>query len=513
MKKSRLEYSILNSSISMLIYIFRLVIQFVGRSYFIHFLGAQYLGLNGLFSNILSFLSLAELGIGTSIVYSLYKPLAKNDQQQIVSLMRLYKKAYEAIGIVIGLIGLLVIPLLPIIINHSNNIEMNKVYVYYVLFLINSVVSYFFTYKRSLIIADQKNYIVSFNDFIFLFIMNAVQIISIYFYQNFALFLIIQIVFTLLGNISISKVTDKNYTFLSVMEPQKIDNEVRDEIKKNVIGNMSSKLGGVIVMGTDNILISSFVSLTAVGIYSNYSLIVISIQNLCKQITNSVTASLGNFAVSGDRNRASDLYDSHLFINHSLIYFSSILLLVLINPFIHIWVGEDYSLPILTVTLVIVNYAIQVYRNTNFVFIESFGLYWQQRYKPVLEAGINLIISLIFLMVFNWGINGVLLGTIISSLGFVFWYELYVVTKYAFRKGMATYVFQFLRYIFELLVSATVVYWAVDHSTLRIDNGFIDLLIRLILSSVLSFVLYLGLYWKNNNFKFVIRILKKIVRR
>lgn len=339
MKKSRLEYSILNSSISMFIYILRLLIQFVARSFFIHYLGAEYLGLNGLFSNILSFLSLAELGIGTSIVFSLYKPLAENDEKHIVSLMRLYKKAYELIGIAIGIIGLIIIPLLPFIIKDSNNIEMTNVYLYYILFLTNSVVSYFFTYKRSLIIADQKNYLVALNDFVFLFVLNVIQIICLYLFKNFTIFLVTQIIFTLIGNISISIITDRKYPFLKKVSPDKIEPELKQEIKKNVIGNMSSKLGGVIVMGTDNILISGFVGLTAVGIYSNYSLIIVSIQNLCKQITNSITASLGNFAVSGDSKRANQLYDNHLFVNHTLIYFFSTIMFNVINPFVSLWLG------------------------------------------------------------------------------------------------------------------------------------------------------------------------------
>lgn len=244
-------------------------------------------------------MSLAELGIGSSIIYSLYKPLAQKDESKVKALMNLYKKTYEFIGIFIGIVGVLIIPLLPLFIKNSTDIP--HMYRYYVLFLLNSVLSYFFTYKRSLAIADQKNYLVAINDFAFLFFMNIVQVIALYFYSNFTLFLIVQILFTLFSNINISRTVDKRYSYLKEKDVVSLDKQTKDEVKKNVIGNMSSKIGGVIVMGTDNILISTFVNLTAVGIYSNYSLIVTSVQNLCKQITNSITASVGNFAVSNKK--------------------------------------------------------------------------------------------------------------------------------------------------------------------------------------------------------------------
>ncbi|EMF0473623.1 transporter, partial [Enterococcus faecium] len=234
----------------MFIYILRIVIQFVGRSFFIYFLGAKYLGLNGLFTNILSFLSLAELGIGSSIIYSLYKPLAQKDESKVKALMNLYKKTYEFIGIFIGIVGVLIIPLLPLFIKNSTDIP--HMYRYYVLFLLNSVLSYFFTYKRSLAIADQKNYLVAINDFAFLFFMNIVQVIALYFYSNFTLFLIVQILFTLFSNINISRTVDKRYSYLKEKDVISLDKQTKDEVKKNVIGNMSSKIGGVIVMGTDN---------------------------------------------------------------------------------------------------------------------------------------------------------------------------------------------------------------------------------------------------------------------
>ena len=179
--KSRMQYSLLNSSVSAVIYIFNIAIKFLSRSFFIHFLGAEYLGLNGLFTNILSMLSLAELGIGTSIVFSLYAPLAKKDKSMINLLMHLYKKIYTIIGIVVGVLGMMLIPVLPHIIGDARSIP--GIYLIYFLFLLNSVSSYFFTYNRSLLIADQRAYITVVFDFFCSVIVTVVQIISLYLFN------------------------------------------------------------------------------------------------------------------------------------------------------------------------------------------------------------------------------------------------------------------------------------------------------------------------------------------
>ncbi|BDP49458.1 sugar translocase [Enterococcus faecium] len=512
MKKSRLEYSLINSSISMFIYILRIVIQFVGRSFFIYFLGAKYLGLNGLFTNILSFLSLAELGIGSSIIYSLYKPLAQKDESKVKALMNLYKKTYEFIGIFIGIVGVLIIPLLPLFIKNSTDIP--HMYRYYVLFLLNSVLSYFFTYKRSLAIADQKNYLVAINDFAFLFFMNIVQVIALYFRHRIRIGFLVQILFTLFSNINISRTVDKRYSYLKEKDVVSLDKQTKDEVKKNVKGilPLHSKIGGVIVMGTDNILISTFVNLTAVGIYSNYSLIVTSVQNLCKQITNSITASVGNFAVSNKKKDSFELFKKHFFINHSLIFFSSILLLTLMNPFISLWVGAKYMLPMSTTILIVLNYSVQVYRNTSFVFIESFGLYWSQRKKPIIEAGVNLLLSLLLLIVFDMGINGVLIGTIGSSLGFVIWYEAFIIYKTVFEKRFIHFFLTFWRSFIELIISAIVVfllneYLANGGSTFLqfITKTLITIVTELIAKIILAIFSNKFYLEKRRNFRYILK--------
>lgn len=510
--KSRLEYSIMNSSISTIIYVLRLVIQFVVRSFFIQYLGTKYLGLNGLFTNILSILSVAELGIGASIIFALYRPLAEGDHEKVKSLMQLYKRAYEAIGILIGVLGVAIVPFLHMIIKNSG--EFSNLYVIYLLFLFNSVVSYFFTYKRSLITADQKAYVVSLNDFLFLMVANIAQIFFLVQTANFEVYLIIQIITTIVGNVTISKIVDHRYPYIKEKNIQPLPKADVTEIKHNVLGNISSKVGSVVVMGTDNILISAFVNLTAVGLYSNYTLIINAVQNLCTQVTTSITASIGNYAVTKSSADGEKLFKRHFFVNHTLVFFTAVMLMSLLNPFIQWWVGGKYNLPILTVVLIVVNYAIQVYRNSGFAFIESYGLFWYQRVKAFIEAGINLGASLIFLWVFKLGINGVLLGTIVSSFGFVIWYEAYVVYKYAIRRPLREYAILILRSMLETTVSGVCVYWLTNQiATLLGLGGFLGLILEAVICGLLTLVFYLLLYSRRSEMKYFAKILLRMVKR
>lgn len=508
MQKSRLYYSLMNSSISTLVFFLKLIMQFVVRTFFIRYLGVTYLGLNGLFSNVLSILSLAELGIGTSIVYSMYKPIANNDQEEVNALMDLYKKAYHYIGVGVAIIGISIIPFFQYI---SGDFEItNQFILYYLLYLGNSVFSYFFTYKRSLLIANQRTYVVNINDFIFLLLSNIFQIYLLIHYQSFSLYLIIQLVFTLLGNLSISWKVDKDYKSLKNHKKKQLSDEKIRGIKRNVVGNMSSKIGGVIVMGTDSILISSFVGLFAVGLYSNYTMIINNVQNLCKQVTNSITASIGNYIVNADTKKALELFKKHLFVNYSMLYFSTLILVAVLNPFIHWWIGEKYILPPLSVALIIINLVIQIFRNTNFVFIDSYGLYWVQRWKSIIEATINLVSSLILLIIFDMGINGVLLGTIISSFGYVMWVEVYYIFKYGLKESLTTYLKLFFKYLLLLVIATGIVFY---FQGLIPYNGLTSIIFKAVIATLIGAILYVLFYFNTSEFKYIVNIVKKLMRR
>lgn len=508
-RKSRLENSIINSSVSTIIFILNIFIKFILQGVFIHYLGAEYLGLKGLFTNILSMLSLADLGIGTAIVFSLYKPLQLNDIPQIKALVYLYKKIYNFIGIFVCLLGLTIIPFLPLIL--GKNINIPNIYLIYLLFLMNSVFSYFLAYNRSLLNADQNGYLNILNNFIYLIIVTIGQILILALTGNYILFLIIQVVCTIASNIDISFRVKKRYKdVFDYPETIKLNNKTITTLKKNTIGNLSNKIGTVVVMGSDNILISLFVNLTAVGIYSNYTLIINSIGGIFNQLTGSITASIGNVAVTDDEKTSVSIFFKHYFINFTLLYFSTISMILMIQPFINIWVGKFYLLDNITFALIILNFVITMFRNTSLVFIDAYGLAWIQRWKPIIESILNIVLSLVFLVIFNMGIKGVLLGTILSSLTFISWYEPYIVLRYGVKEKFSAYIKVTVKYSLSLSLGILSIMPLIY--LINADSIF-GMTLRGIIGFIISLFIYFIFYLKTNEFQFILYVVKQLKMR
>ena len=266
---SRLTNTIRNTVVGFAAQLIVILLNYINRTIFIYYLGAEYLGLSGLFSNILSMLSLAELGIGVAISFSLYKPLEENDIRKTKALMNFYQLAYRIIGIVILILGLCLIPFLDVLIKDKPDIP--HFTLIYVLFLSNTVVSYFFTYKRSLLSADQKEYLNSVNRTFFAVIQCVGQFFVLMLTKNYLLYLIVVVACTLGSNVVISYQCDKRYPYLR-KNTEKLSKDETKELLKYVMAQLSHKVGGIVVSGTDNILTTSLVSggLVIVGLYSNY---------------------------------------------------------------------------------------------------------------------------------------------------------------------------------------------------------------------------------------------------
>ncbi|WHQ49459.1 oligosaccharide flippase family protein [Lactiplantibacillus plantarum] len=270
--KNRRKASVINSTVAIIGQFLSLLFSFVSRTIFIRVLGEQYLGLNGLFTNLLNILSFAELGIGSAIVFSMYRPLSEHDIPQIKALMFLYKRCYHIIALILMFGGAVILIFLPYLI--AGKYDVGNIYIAFLLYLLNSVLSYFWSYKRSIFVANQEGYINSFNQLIFNVVMQSIQIIFLVMYKSYYVYLVIQIVFTVLSNWQISKLANKRYPYLKERVTERVEKKTLSYLKRNVIGMISSKIGGVVVFGTDNLLLSGFIGLAAVGKYSNYTLII-----------------------------------------------------------------------------------------------------------------------------------------------------------------------------------------------------------------------------------------------
>ena len=392
---SRIENSIRNTTFALLGQIATIILSFVARTVFINCLGAGYLGINGLFTNILSVLSFAELGFGTAIIYALYKPLAENNEEQVVALMRFYATIYRAIGIFIFVAGVCLVPYLHFFIGDISEIpaDLPPLSVVYILYLLNSSASYFFNYKRSLVTASQNGHIDSINTLIVNIVRNILQIIILLIWKAFIPYLVIQILCTLVGNILISFKADKLFPYMKKYRKARLKNDEVRSIIKNVMAMACHKLGSVIVSGTDNILISKFVGVIAAGYYSNYTLLTSTVRTFYIQIFSPITASIGNFVAEKDKNESYVFFKKLFFINAYIAVFCTSCLTTLINPFIRLLWGEEYVFDLLTVSFIMLNFFLTCMRQSTCIYIDTNGLFWQVKWKSVFEALINLIAS------------------------------------------------------------------------------------------------------------------------
>lgn len=484
---SRTKSSLLNFTCAMIGQILGLIVSFIARIFFIKILGSEYLGLNGLFTNILSVLSLAELGVGSAITYSLYKPLAENDTNKCKMLMDLYQKIYITIGIIILILGILIIPFLPLFIKDIPNID--NINLIYILFVINTAISYFYSYKRNLIIADQNRYIATIYRYGFYIILNIAQIIYLILAKNYIGYLILQIISTLLENILVSIKANKMYPYLKDKNKVPIDTTTKNEIIKNTKAMMMHKVGGVIVNSTDNIILSKYVGLFYVGLYSNYSLIITALNTILGQIYNSVTASVGNLVASTNKDKQYEIYKNINFLTFWVHCFSSICLLILFNPFIEIWLGKEQLFSMDITLILVINFYITGMRKSNLTFREASGLFEKDKYKALFEALINIVASIA--LAIKFGTFGVFLGTFISSIATSVWVEPFILYKYEFNKKFSIYIKHYIKELIILISIAIPLYFICNIINFNIYLTFIvKCLICLIVPNLVLYFIY-----------------------
>ena len=413
----RSENSVKNSLAAIVGQAISLIFGFVTRIVFVRVLGEAYLGVNGVFYSVLSLLSLTELGLGSAITFALYRPLAEKDDEAVGRIMNLYALAYRIVAAVVMAIGLLLIPFLGYLTREVP--EVDNLLIIYLLFLVNSAASYLFSYRRALICAAELDRRNSLNTSIFSIIQNALQLAVLLYCRSYIFYLVIQLVVTVASNIEISLAAKRMFGFLGHVRGLPPPDE-RREIWKNVKAMFINRFGNVAVTGTDNLLIAS-IDVILVGLYSNYLLVLQTIQTILSQAITAVTASVGNLIADGGE-RSGEIYSDLMLAVAWMYGFSAIALDCLMTPFIRLSFGEGLEIPELCVHLMALNFYINGIRQPNLMYINAAGLFSPVKYKGFVEAAINLGTSLLF-MSFGWGLFGILLGTTVSHLATSMWWE------------------------------------------------------------------------------------------
>ncbi|EUJ23695.1 polysaccharide biosynthesis protein [Listeria grandensis FSL F6-0971] len=420
-----------------------LILSFINRTVFIYFLGKEYLGLDALFTNILMVLSFAELGIGNAIIFSLYKSMVDKNKARIKAIMALYAKAYRIIGLTVFIVGLLLMPFLNLFIKNPPNIPEN-IYMIYFLFLLNTAISYMFSYKKAIFSADQKEYVINVSQQIFFLVQSVVQLTYLYITRDYIGFIVIQVVCTLGLNIFLAVYANKKYSFLKGKTTEKLDKAEVKTIFQNVKALAMYKFGSIIMNGTDSIIIAAFLGLSVVGIYSNYLLIIAAVVTVLSRALNSITGSIGHLNNTDDDAKKEQVFKQLFFIVAWIYFLLSIILFNVINPFITLWIGESFVLGTGTVLAIVASFYINGMQFPGYTYRTTMGLFRQGRYVPIAMAVLNIILSIIFAT--HFGLVGVIVATIISRLVTTTLIDPYLVYRFGFKKKVGSYFKMYLGY-------------------------------------------------------------------
>ncbi len=497
---SRTKQSIKNASFSLICQGVQLVFQLITRVFFIRIIGREYLGLNGLFTDLLTALQLVELGIGPAIAFSLYKPLAENDKEKVKTIMDLFKKAYRVIGAVVFALGLIFLPIYPYLIKDIPNIE--NLNLIYMLFVFNTSISYFYSYYRTLLISDQKKYIdISIQTGITL-IYSIAQILTLYFTHNYIYYLLLQISGTILINFIASKIALKEYPYLKEKDVQKLDNNTSKEIKKNVLSMVFHKVGSIVRDSTDNLLISKFIGLAITGLYSNYSMITKALTNIVNQIFAAVVSSVGNLHVTRSAKSQRKVFYKINYINFWIATFCACCFGGLINSFIIIIADESYLLGIFVTASISLKFYLDVMRKTPWMFCEAAGIYWQGKTKPIWEVIVNLVVSVILVKFI--GMCGIFVGTIITILTVDLTIEPYLAFKYVLKDKPTKYYKKYTMYLI-IAVITYIVNFTVCNAIGK--SGIIWFIIKAIISVIIVNGMIIVFTFKTKEFQYVKKII------
>jgi O-antigen/teichoic acid export membrane protein len=502
-KTSRTEYAARNIVFGYIGSTISILLTFVSRTVFMKTIGLAYLGVNGLFTNVLGVLSFTELGVGTAMNYALYRPVAENDTDKVRSLMQFYKTAYRVISVVVLVLGLLLLPFLPYLVKGGEGL--GDLRVYYLFFLFNTSTSYLVTYKYGLVNAEQKGYIITNIDSVCKVIIALIQIVALVLTKSFLAYLAVQSVVQLLQKIYTFLYIDKKYPFLTQKNPPPLPLEEKKQISRNVRALMLHKLGEISISQSGNIIISSFISVVTVGIVSNYNLILTSVALFINIIANSMTAGLGNVIATESREKQYLLFRVYHFLGFFVYGFASVCLVALFQPFMAMWAGAENRIDMLSASLLVANFYLTGQRNTIINFKMAGGLFAKDRLIPLTQAGINLLLSLV--LVHFIGLPGVFIAMTFSGLVANIWRPL-AIYPVLFGISGVVYLKEALVYAVTTAAAAVAVLglWQ-----LFAGPGILRFLLLAILAAAVPTVLFCVLFRKDASFLYLVERIKSLV--
>lgn len=501
---SRMYYIRKNIIFSAICQSITMLLSFVARAIFIHFLGVKYLGVSSLFTNIISFLSLAELGVGAALTFHMYEPLATGDKEKLTSIIQLYKKLYTKIGIFILVVGICLLPGLKYIVN--TNLDMDEVYIFYIMYLLDSVISYFYVYKTTIITADQKDYKIKQYKLLMTVIKFVIQSLMIVIFKNFVVYLIVQIAVTFITNVYISNKATNMYPYIN--EKRDIDESLEKKIWKTIRASFLYNFGAVIINNEDNILISKLVSTDMIGYCSNYTMIFHAFKNITNIIFSSLIPSVGNLYAESEKEHSFAIFEMIMLMSYCIYGTITVIICVCSQDFISLWLGNKYVLSQLIVFAMAMDFysgnrviAVQIYRNAT-------GLFEKIKYLLFITGIVNLVLSI--LLGVKFGAFGIYIATVLSRLVTGLWFEPMQLYK-LFQENVKTYFSK--RIIEDLLMFLTLCICLLISSRIVIVNSWVSLFVKGMICVLIYGTVIVIFFSKRKEYKSLIKILKKEINK
>lgn len=479
-----------------------LITAFIVQKALVATMGADYNGINGLFSSIISMMSLADLGIGTAIIYHMYQPVVERNTAMINTLLHFYKKCYIVISGVVLVIGVVVGLFLPMLVG---DVEIpDSIYLIYVLFLLDCLCSYFLAYKKSLLYADMMNYIPDTIYFVTYLVQNALQVYVLIAFHSFILFLIVKTLGKIVSNLLISVYISRKYPFTREKQVGSVPEEIKSDIVTKVKGLLCHKLGKMLVTGSDSIVITGVLGLGVMNLYTNYHLIIGGITALLNRIFETLTNSVGNFLLDSSKERNREVYQKIDFLNFWCFGCVAVGMYAVLQPMVTLWLGENFLFDKTVLFVLVVNFYMEGMRASVNTFKEAAGIFHEDRRIPLVEAALNLTVSIVLAKLM--GAAGVFLGTILSSLVvYLYSYPKYV-CKPLFGMHYSQYVGQTLRHLLVLLAILGVTEAGIR--PMASWNPWLQILTGGVTAVLVFHAVFLLLYGKSDEMKYYVGLVK-----
>lgn len=504
MRFARTKNTLRNIAFGSVNRIINIVLPFISRTVILYVMGTQYLGLSSLFSSILSFLSLTELGVGAAMVYSMYKPIAENDYTTIRALLNLYRKLYRIIGTVILIIGLLLIPFLKILVPEELPPEIN-LYLLYLIYLFNAVLSYWlFAYKNALLQAYQRDDVNSKIASIITPASYVVMLLCLFLTKNYYAYVLWLPVFTVLTNVL--RLILVNRLFPEMKPEGEVSAELKHSIFKKTTALIGTKLNTVVLNAADNLVMSAFLGLTVIAMYGNYHYIMTAITGFTGIIYSSMTAGLGNSLQTDSLETNYHNFEKFSFINSWMVGWCTVCLVCLYQPFMLIWVKEDLMFPFYVVLEMGLYFYVYQIRKIPVVYKDAAGIWWEDRFRPYICMVVNIVLNIALVQII--GISGIILSTVFSLFISVPW-ENYTIFKFVFKRSSKTYYGKMAFSAGSMLLAGFVTFWICS----LFEDSILSFLLRMCVCVVVPNVLFALCNCKRPEFKEMMVMVQRIMKR